>query len=142
MQLRTEVEIDAPPEHVWATLVDFAAYGEWNPFLVSVTGEAAAGATLQVTASPPGGREMTFRAQVLVAEPSRELRWRGRLWADWLFTGEHFFQLRAAGGRTRVVHGEDFGGLLVKPLGGLLTRTARGFVYMNQALKKRVEGTP
>ena len=27
------VAIDAPIEHVWATMVDTAAYGEWNPFI-------------------------------------------------------------------------------------------------------------
>jgi len=37
------------------------------------------------------------------------------------------------------VHGEDFKGLLVRFLGQQLTATARGFVFMNQALKRRAE---
>jgi hypothetical protein len=140
MELRTEVEIAAPPSAVWAVVADFPAYAEWNPFIVHVSGEVRVGATLDVTVSPPGGSEMRFRPTVLVADPGRELRWRGQLFFRGLFDGEHFFQLtELPGGRTKLVHGENFTGILVRLLGGALTKTARGFVLMNQALKRRVE---
>jgi hypothetical protein len=140
LELRTEIAIAAPPARVWQVLTDFSAYHEWNPFITSITGKPAVGAELAVTISPPGGDEMKFRPSVLVCEEPRELRWLGKLWIRGLFDGEHFFQCREAEeGHTRFVHGENFKGLLVKVIGQRLTNVARGFVYMNEALKRRVE---
>ncbi|HVU05069.1 MAG TPA: SRPBCC domain-containing protein [Polyangiaceae bacterium] len=143
MELRAEVEIHAPPEAVFRVLTDFARYPEWNPFIVEISGRPAVGERLHVVISPPGGREMTFRPKVLAAEPNQELRWLGHFLVRGLFDGEHFFRLVPVGAdKTRFVQGEDFRGLLVKPMTHLLTNTARGFVFMNQALKKRVESGP
>lgn len=141
MQLRTEIEIDAPPDAVWAVLSATDRYAEWNPFVTELKGALAVGSRLEIVVAPPDSSEMRFRPRVLVSEPGRELRWRGVLGHRLLFSGEHFFQLVDTGrGSTRFVHGEDFEGLLLRFLGQKLTNTARGFVLMNQALKRRVEG--
>lgn len=140
-EIRTEITIAATPDKVWAALVDFAAYPQWNPFVRSVAGEARQGARLVVAVAPPGGRGMTFRPQVLTAEPGRELRWRGSLPVPGLFDGEHYFRLEPAGaGATRLVHGEQFSGLLVPLMARNLDGgTRNGFALMNEALKARVE---
>jgi hypothetical protein len=141
MQLRTEIEISASPEQVWAVLSDFERYHEWNPFIPSIAGEMREGSTLRIIVSPPESREMRFTPTLLKCEPERELRWRGVLWFGALFSGEHFFRLLPTDdGNTRFVHGEDFKGILVKFMSRTLTHTARGFFYMNRALKERVEG--
>ena len=141
MQLRTEIEISAPPAHVWRVLTDFPAYHEWNPFITRIEGKAEVGAELAITVSPPESDDATFRPRVLVCEEPRELRWLGKLWIPGLFDGEHFFLCSDAGeGRTRFVHGENFKGFLLKFAGKRMTHVARGFVYMNEALKRRVEG--
>jgi hypothetical protein len=141
MELRAEVEILAPPAAVWSVVMDFDSYRDWNPFIPSIAGPREVGARLDVVIAPPGGREMTFRPTVLAVDPERELRWLGHFLVRGLFDGEHFFRLvDLSNGRTRFVQGENFTGLLVKPMRSLLTNTARGFVFMNQALKKRVEG--
>jgi hypothetical protein len=144
MQLRTEIEIEAAPEKVWSVLADFPRYHEWNPFIVSAKGELVQGQRSEVMLSlPESNREMRFRPDLLVVDPARELRWKGRLLVPGLFDGEHFFQLsETAPSRTRFVQGENFSGILVKYMGRTLTHTTRGFVYMNQALKRRVEGHP
>ena len=140
MQLRTEIEIEAPPARVWEILMDFARYHEWNPFITSIGGELSVGKKLEVTISPPESSEMSFTPDLLVHEPNRELRWRGKVMFKGVFDGEHFFQLsEPSPGRTRFVHGEDFSGFMVKFMLGKLKHVARGFVYMNEALKKRVE---
>ncbi|HVW25307.1 MAG TPA: SRPBCC domain-containing protein [Polyangiaceae bacterium] len=140
MELRTEIEISASPSRVWETLVDFPRYAEWNPFIPEISGDLRVGAELRVVVAPPGGNEVKVQPTLLVVEPVRELRWRGKLLFKGLFAGEHFMQLvELAPGRTRFVHGENFTGVLVKLLGRTLTQTARGFVFMNQALKQRVE---
>jgi hypothetical protein len=141
MELRTELQIDRPPHRVWEVLTDFSKYHEWNPFITNIKGDLSAGSRLEVTLSPPEGRELTVRPTVTVANGPNELRWLGHLWFKGLFDGEHFFQCHELeSGHTRFVHGENFQGVLVRFVGQTLTRVARGFVYMNQALKKRVEG--
>jgi hypothetical protein len=140
MQLHTEIEIDAPVQAVWATLTDFHSYPEWNPFITQISGKLAVGQELCVNVSLPEGGNYTLRPKLLRWEPERELCWLGHLWFKGLFDGEHFFRLQEVGaGRTRLTQGEKFSGLLLRVLGGTLSKTSRGFVYMNRALKRRVE---
>lgn len=143
MELRTEIEISAPPSRVWEVLTDLPGYSDWNPFLVRVSGTLEVGQKLSVVAAMPGGREFSFRPAVLVVDTEREIRWRGHFLFPGLFDGEHFLRVvDLGGGRTRFVHGEDFSGILVRFASGVFTNTARGFVYMNQALKRRAESRP
>ena len=110
--------------------------------LKSADGELREGGRLEIFVQVPEGRGMKFTPEVLRAEPARELRWIGRLPLN-LFNGEHFFRLEAAGpGRTRFHHGERFTGFLIPFMGGTLRKTHRGYLLMNEALKRRVEGAP
>jgi hypothetical protein len=140
MEIRTEVEIAAPIARVWHTLTDFADYQEWNPFITQITGELREGANLTVRLSLPEGRDHEIQPRLLRCRENEELRWRGHLLFPGLFDGEHFFRLlEVEPNRTRFVQGENFTGVLVRFTGNTITRAARGFVYMNQALKRRVE---
>ena len=141
-ELRTEVEIDAPPERVWRVLTDFGAYPEWNPFIRSIEGETRVSSQLKIRIEPPGARGMTFRPTVRAAEPARELRWLGRLLVPRLVDGEHRLALEPLeGGRSKFIQSERVSGLLVGLLGGTLAATERGFEQMNEALKRRLEVT-
>ncbi len=84
---------------------------------------------------------MTFRPTILKAEPSRELRWRGKLFIQGLFDGEHVFEIeQLAENRVRFVQRESFRGLLASLLLRMLENdTRRGFEEMNAALKARAE---
>lgn len=142
-EVRTEIEINATAERVWAVLTDFRRHAEWNPFVRRIEGELREGGRLVVSVQPQGGRGMTFRPTVLKAAPNRELRWLGRLLMPGVFDGEHYFQIEEAeGGKCRLVHGERFSGVLVKMMRGSLEGGTRaGFEAMNRALKARAEGT-
>ena len=143
-EIHTEIEINAPAEKVWQVLTDFAAYPEWNPFVRRGEGEVSVGARLHVYIQPSGGKGMSFRPTVLVADPNREFRWLGHLWLPGLFDGEHSFVIEPLGdGRVRFVQRERFGGLLVPLLSKMLDGdTRRGFEEMNRALKLRAESPP
>lgn len=136
-EIRTEVMIDAAPEHVWEALTDTAAYPDWNPFIVSAKGEIAVGSVLENTLAPGKGKRMTFRPTVLAARESEELRWLGRFLLPRIFDGEHYFILEARAGGTRLIHGERFRGI------GLwlvdVKRFLADFEAMNAALKQRAE---
>jgi hypothetical protein len=138
--ISTTIDIDASPREVWEVLTDFAAYGEWNPFMDRIEGTPSVGSKLRVHMTPPNGRAVTFKPKVLVATPERELRWLGRLGFGGLFDGEHFFVLGAnADGSTRVTNGEAFSGILVAAMKGTLRNTDAGFAAFNGSLKERVE---
>ncbi len=93
----------------------------WNPFITSISGELKPGAKLSLQVTPPGKPAMRFRPTVLAVRPQRELRWRGKLLVAGIFDGEHYFMLEPVGERrTRPVHGENFSGVLVGPLSGML----------------------
>jgi hypothetical protein len=139
-ELRREIEIDAPPERVWAVVTDFASYPEWNPFIRRISGELHVGAKLEVQIEPPGGRPVTFKPTVRAVEVSRELRWLGRLLLPGIFDGEHSLRIEPLDdGRSRFVQSERFTGLLVGLVKGTLAKTETGFEQMNTALKARVE---
>lgn len=138
-EIRTEVQIAAPPEAVWDVVSDFARYGEWNPFMPSVEGEARVGASLRLRVEPPGKRANGITARVLAVEAPRHLRWRGGVVNDWVFSGTHVLELEPRDGGTRFVNREEFRGvlapLLLRFLGSSLPA---GYASMNEALKARV----
>jgi hypothetical protein len=140
-ELRSEIEIGAPPERVWRVLTDFAAYPEWNPFIRRVSGRPEVDERLVVRMRPSGTRGMTFRPTVMKVEPSRELRWLGHLLVPGIFDGEHIFEIEELEqDRVRFVQREVFKGLLVPLLARSLDRdTQRGFEEMNRALRERIE---
>jgi hypothetical protein len=139
-ELRTEVEIAAPIAHVYRVLSDFERYPEWNPFLTAVSGPLQVGQRLSVEMCLPEGKTYLLEPQVTQVTENVELRWRGRFMFPALLEAEHFFSLTERDSRlTRVVQGQNFSGFLLRFAGNALTLSARGCVYMNQALKKRAE---
>jgi hypothetical protein len=139
-ELHSEIEINATPARVWEVLTDFAAYPEWNPFILSAEGTPVAGEQLEVRIKPPGGREMTFKPTVVAAEPERELRWLGRVLMPRIFDGEHILRIEPLGdSRVRFVQAERFRGVLVPLFGRTFAKTEHGFAEMNEALKRRAE---
>jgi hypothetical protein len=139
-ELRREIEIDAPPERIWAVVTDFGAYPEWNPFIRRISGELREGARLEVRIEPPGARATTFKPTVRSVEANRELRWLGRLLLPGVFDGEHSLRIEPLdGGRSRFVQSERFSGFLVGLFKGTLAKTEAGFEQMNTRLKARAE---
>ena len=140
MEIRSELEIAAPAAEVWGILTDFPRYQEWNPFITEIESDGVVGGSLRLLLSLPEGRDHRMNATLLRIEEDFELRWRVHLWFPGLFDGEHFLRLISVDAqRTRFVQGENFSGVLLRFSGRTLTRVARGFDYMNEALKRRAE---
>jgi hypothetical protein len=141
-ELRAEIEIDAEPAQVWAVLMDFETYPDWNPFITSIDGGTSVGARLRARLQPAGGRGITMSPSVTVNEPSIAFGWLGKLGGvPHLFDGAHRFELQPidGGARTRFVQSERFRGILL-PLvrRSILPATLHGFEAMNHALAARV----
>jgi len=143
MELRTEIEIQAPIEKVWQHLTDFDNFPIWNPFITEAKGEITLGSQLEVLIQPAGGKALTFKPKVIRLDKNRELRWLGRLIISGLFDGEHIFTIEPiTTNRVRFVQREIFSGLLVSLFTkDLNTKTKQGFEVMNQALKQLAEQT-
>jgi uncharacterized protein YndB with AHSA1/START domain len=61
-RIETSIEIEAPPEQVWAILTDFAGMAAWNPFIRSVSGALATGSRLSVHIAPGRQERDAFHA--------------------------------------------------------------------------------
>jgi len=108
---RTDFEIDASDEQVWAVLVDFEQYADWNPSLPSISGDLREGSTVSLTLGLPGRPNLNVKAQLREVTANRRLTWCGHLGADRLFTGYREFAIEPLAERkVRVTHVEDLQG--------------------------------
>ncbi len=134
------IDINAPPQCVWDVLIDFASWGEWNPFIPVIAGKLEAGERLQITVSPPGIKPMEFKPRVFVVRPGREIIWGGSFLL-FVYRGDHAMALDLLpGGGTRFRQCERFRGPMVLFMGRMFRPTEQGYHEMNRALKERVEG--
>ena len=140
-EIRTEVEIDAPPEVVWEHLTDVASYDEWNPHITRVSGDLREGASLEITVERLGSSPRTLTVRVSRIDPPRRLQWVGTVVSKWVFRGRHAFELHALDGdRTRFVNRERATGILVPFVTS--DEPQRDYDRMNRALKERIEDRP
>jgi uncharacterized protein YndB with AHSA1/START domain len=136
------VDIQAPAADVWAVLVDFSRYPEWNPFTSEVDAELVPGGTVRLRVNMPGRRKLEREEQINRVEPDRALCWGMHLGHRAILCANRWQVLEPVGAGTRYTTVDRFSGLLV-PLvmalyGGPMQR---GFQQMADALKARVEGS-
>ncbi len=139
--LQTEIDIQASPDTVWATLTNFKEYPNWNPFIKHLSGELIVGAELSATLQAPGGKPMNFTPTIMTVDTGKEFRWLGKLFLPKIFDGEHYFIIEEKpDGSSRLIQGENFGGTLVHLIWPFIAKDTKfGFNLMNQALKNRAE---
>ena len=141
MKIETKITIESDVESIWNKLIDFENYPKWNSFITKIEGKKEIGASLIVDIVPPQGKKTTFKPIITKFDLKKELRWVGILGSKYLFRGEHYFIISAnENGKTTLIHGEIFTGLLL-PLFSCLgaQKTEDGFNLMNENLKKIVE---
>ena len=137
-ELITEINLNASADKVWRVLIDFEAYPQWNPFIISIEGELKVGNQL-TTKMLNNGKSMTFKPIVTKLEHGRQFEWLGSAFLGG-FKGRHYFILESLGdGQTKLLHGEKFSGWM----SGLILKkiekdTLNGFQAMNQALQKKL----
>ena len=140
-KVQTQIEIDAPASVVWDILIDLDSYSRWNPFIIEASGRIAPNAILEVSPQLAGKQQATFRPVVTSYVEGRSFAWTGAIVHRWFSTGVHSFDIRSVSeSRVVVEHDEVFLGIGA-PLVSLIARklTERGFIAMNEALKKEAE---
>lgn len=143
MVLEHEIEIEGTLEQVWNVFMDADRLGEWNPYLLEVTGEVRVGGEIEILIVQDNWDEpMRLAETVMALDPPNGFHWRGSMPPTGLFVTDHSFRLEAlAPERVRFVHREEFRGWLA----GLLdadeegkAATLRAFRGMDEALAARV----
>ncbi|MEM7310863.1 MAG: SRPBCC domain-containing protein [Planctomycetota bacterium] len=107
--VHTELVVPAPPEAVWAVLMDTGSYGDWNPVLVSAEGALAEGNGIDYTMRQPDGKESPISARVTSLVERQELRQFGGIRG--VLTFDHRYTLEPAPEGTRVTQHEEYRGI-------------------------------
>ncbi len=137
--LETTIDIAAPPETVWAILVDLAAYGSWNPLAERMDGQLAVENVLKMTVHL-GSYTRQQPADVFAVGPGHLLIWSGYLLKGLAVRGVRSQWLEPTASGCRYFSREVFTG----PFAGLTRRLLRdpldkGLREMAVALRDRAE---
>jgi hypothetical protein len=108
--------MSAPAQRVWDLLVDAPGYKRWNPSVVSIDGQIAAGRSIKLVSAVNPGR--TFPLTVTAMDPPRRMVWSGGMPLG-LFTGTRTFLIEPATAGCRFSMSELYTG----PLSGLIFKS-------------------
>jgi len=141
MRIQTEIEIDAPAEAVFAILLDFERYPEWNPLTVRIDGDPTVGevVTLHVDL---GGKPMVRKHVISRVDAPEALCWTIRTKQPFLMRGERCQRVEdLGGGRCRYTNDEQVHGLSsgLVVLFGFKSKVRAALLATGAALKDRAE---
>jgi len=135
-ELRTEIEIAAAPGKVWSVLMDIDKWKEWNPIIDQISGVVSPGSKLSITMT--GG--MKYTAMVTTIEEPTSFQWRAVMMTGFLFTNIKVFELQEIDSGTRLIHREEYSGMLMSIFWSKLNKKALPMLEsMNKALKIEAE---
>jgi uncharacterized membrane protein len=135
--LYTSIDIEAPPDRIWAALRDIEHWSEWSPTVISIrrldAGQLAVGSRA-IVRQP---KLLPARWQVTEIEEGRGFTW-ATAGPGLLVTAHHYIE--AAASSSRVTLSLDFSG----PFGALVARLTRCLnerylALEAQGLKKHAE---
>lgn len=137
MHVERSIDIDAPPERVWAVMTDIERWPEWTASVTNVEllqpGPLAVGSEARI--SQPRFGTWTWRVTTL--DPGASFTWETAR-PGTRMVATHTVVPRGAGSGARLV--VDSNGLAVTLLGWALAGTGRRYVEMEaQGLKRRSE---
>lgn len=140
-EIRTEIEIAAPPTKVWSILTDFEDWKNWNPIINQASGAASLGSQLSMTMRGEDGKDgPKYMPIVTNFEEPKFFRWRAKMMAEFLLTNDKVFELEKTGSGTRLIHKELFSGMMVPIMWSKFDKGVPPILKsMNDALKRRAE---
>lgn len=136
-ELRTEIEIAAPPTKVWKILTDFDNWKKWNPIITQANGVSSLGSVLSITMRNEDGKDgPQYTPIVTIFQEPKSFRWRAKMMFEFLFTNDKVFELEETSSGTRLIHKELFSGMVVPLCWGKLNQGVPPMLKsMNDALK-------
>jgi hypothetical protein len=136
VQVETIIQADAAA--VWAILLRFEDYPNWNPYITKIEGKAEKGKRLHIHIDGKE-KDYDFKAKVLEMKPDSAFAWGGG--ALFFFKARHYFKLEDIGeGKIKFTQGESWRGWFGKSYGKkVYQEAATNFERMNLKLKEMVE---
>lgn len=145
-EIRTEIEIAAPPEKVWSLLTDIEGWHKWSPIINKSSGNAAMGSTLDITmigemnGEKKGKDGPQYNPKITIFDAPKHFRWRAQMLAGFIMTNDKIFELEETSTGTRLIHTETFSGLMVPLFWGKVKENVPDMLNsMNSALKTLAE---
>lgn len=141
-EINEKVEVKAPIDRVWATIIDFDSYSDWNTQLEYLGGEVKPNGQLHLKLSAEGADPYEFKPTVSHWEENEKFAWLAITGFPRVFDGEHFFELeRIDDNTTLVTNREEYRGVMSLIMKNLpMMKTApEGFKKMNSELKDYIE---
>jgi len=141
-EIKTVIEISAPPSKVWTILTDINNWKEWSPIIKDSNGTATVGSELTITMMGKSEGEEGPRYKPIITELEQpvNLRWRAHMLAEFIFTNYKIFKLEETNTGTRLTHTESFKGLLAPIFCGQMEKGVPPMLNaMNKALKELAE---
>lgn len=143
LEVRTEIDIAAPPQAVWDVLVKIDGWPEWNTTVAKATGTAALDGDLDVTMFAEDGVSdgPRYQPKIIQLDAATHLEWRATMLAGFVFTNDKVVQLQPTATGTKVIHIERFSGMMLPLMTGVMNEGVPPILNtMNKDLKSRVEG--
>jgi hypothetical protein len=141
-EIKDKVEINASIEEVWATIIDFESYADWNSQLEYLGGEVKPNGKLHLKLAAEGADPYEFKPIISYWEENEKFAWLAQTGFPKVFDGEHFFELeRVDDTTTLVTNREEYRGVMSLIMKNLpMMKTApEGFKKMNEELKEYIE---
>lgn len=141
-EIKTEIEISAPPSKVWGILTNINNWQEWSPIINASSGEASIGSKLSITmmGKEEGKDGPKYNPVIEELNKPNYFRWRANMLAGFIFTNDKIFELKETESGTRLTHTETFKGLLAPIFCGQMEKGVPPMLNsMNKALKELAE---
>lgn len=133
----TEIELDAPIADVWAVLEDVHSWGDWSRIFRFTRATLKPGGA-GILWAKVGPIAAPLRVKFQVIDNESELRWQGGVGG--VLKGSHFLKLEVIDEkRTRLIHGENFDGVVISASWKLLAGQLPGaYKAFNKELARKL----
>lgn len=141
-EIRKEIVINARPQEIWSTIIDFEAYKYWNSQLIYLGGDIEPNGKLHLKLAIAGAEPYEFKPRISQWEENIVFGWLAITGLRGIFDGEHIFELKNRGnGKTLLINREEYRGILSLIMKNLpmMKDAPEGFEIMNQEIKDYIE---
>ena len=141
-EIKTEIEISAPPSKVWGIITDIDKWQEWSPIINSSNGETTIGSKLSITmmGKEEGKDGPKYNPVITELNEPSYFHWRAHMIAGFIFTNDKIFELKETESGTHLTHTETFKGLLAPIFCGQMEKGVPPMLNsINKALKELAE---